>query len=699
MIKKINLMILSILLYNLNIFGLGTSHFKFDNFTLFNTGDLNNVVLDETGKMFLSPTLKKINTDIYTYIWDIKEDSKGNIYFATGNNGIVYKLTKNNKIVKFFETASVAAFKLLIDKNDNIYISTLTKGLIYKVSPSGKGTVFYIFKNKVVWDMIFNKNNNIVLATGSPGVLYELNVKTKKLKELALVKEMNIVSVAKDKDKIYFGTADNGVIYELGNKNKLKVIFESEEQEIHSLIVKNNIIYAGTSDKEMKLPNFNKFNKFNKQQKNNSDKNNYKSEMDKINKQLKKYRGIINKLYEIIPGKEINKIIESDNNTFLSMAFDNNGELYIGTGDDGVIFKYNKEKKVEKLLQLDAQQVTSLYKTKNGELYIGTGNLGDLYKMKIIYSKKGEYISDVLNANGFAKWGKINIDYEKFKETDIAVYTRTGNVKNVDDTWSDWNKLSTLNGLYIISPAAQYIQYKILFTTKNINKTPIVYSIDIPYVVKNRTPEVLNINLKKGKSLNNKYKSKNNNIKKLIDSDFSLTLTWKSEDRDKDKLIYSIWASPVKTGNWILIKNNVTDMYFKFDSRYLPDGIYRFKVIADDIPSNTLETHLQGNKISKKYIIDSTPPSFSNLKIKKLKNDKYVITFKVKDNYSNIENVSYLDGIYKWINIFPMDDIFDSKLENFSFIYKYNPLRAGIVIFKAMDSEGNITTKYTKIKK
>ncbi len=690
--------IISIFYFSINIFANGTLHFTFNNYDSFNTGKFNNIVLNEDGKLYLSPKLEKLTTNLYMYIWDIKMDSKGNIYFATGNDGIVYKMDKKGKVTTFFETASIAAFKLLIDRKDNIYIATLTKGIVYKVTPDGKGKILYVFKDKNIWDMKFSKDGNLLLATGSPGVLYKLYIKSKKIETLALTREMNITTIACYNNTIYFGTSDNGAIYSL-HKGKLKVVYETFEEEVHTIIVKDGIIYAATADKEYKLPDMK--NLKNPSYDDNKDKNksSYKNELDKLNKELKKYRGVINRVYKIVPDKEVVPLIESNDTTFLSLIFDNKKNLYIGTGDDGIIYRYNKNKKVEKLLQLDSQQVLTFYKSKKGDIFVGTGNPGFLYKLKIKYSKKGYYLSDILNANGFAKWGRINIDYSKAPFTDIQVYTRSGNVKEIDDTWSDWEKLNKLDELYIKSPSARYIQYKIVLKSYKSFYTPIIYSVDIPYIVNNRAPEVLEIKLRKPKKYIRKISSKNSSLKKISDNSFELELKWKADDPDKDKLIYSVWASPDKTKRWILIKDNIEDTYLKFDSRYLPDGIYKFKVIADDIPSNTLKGHLTDYKISKSYIIDSTPPEFGKFAITKIKNNYYLISGNVKDNLSNIVSISYLDGIYKWINVFPSDGIFDSKLEGFSFEYKYDKSKDGIIIIKAEDAAGNIATHYIKIKK
>lgn len=690
---KIIILILLYGLINIPLFGAGTYNWELNDYISFNKGKLIKTKLNEDGILTLSPEFKKLVDTDAMFIWDIKEDSKGNIYLATGNDGIVYKINKKGEIKDFFDTSSVAAFRLLIDKNDNLYVSTLSKGLIYKVSPNGKGDIFAVFDGDYIWDMKFYKGK-ILLATGTPGSLYELDLKTKKFNDITLVNEMHITCMDIDKkNNIYFGTSDKGAIYKLTSDRKLRVIFQTDQKEIHSLVVNKRTgkIYAGTSDKEFSLVKINQQNKLKKEyKKKSSDKNN--NLFDDL-KTLKKYKSPKNTVYEIKENEYVHKIIQSKDSTFLRLLLHNN-VLYIGSGDNGNIYRY-KNKKIEKLAQLEEQQVLSFCYLKDRRILLGTGNIGNIYKLDMNYSKKGSYISDILDAQGWAYWGKIQWDVSLPSGTDFNIQTRSGNVEDVDDTWSDWSKKYTKNNSQIKSSKARFIQFKINLESDNRNKTPKIYSIKIPYLIKNRKPEITSISImeqENGKTTKNKKTKKT--YKKFLLKDFEVQIKWMAKDEDKDELSYSIYCKLRKESKWLLLKKNLKKNSYIFDKRILPDGLYLFKIIADDLPSNSISTHLTDLIISKPYMIDSTPPEIK-LSYEKVKNKTYKINGTASDKYSPIDSLSYSIDARSWKALFPKDQIFDTKKEDFQFKYEY---KAGIVIIKAEDESGNSATTHIKIK-
>ncbi len=688
--KIIQWFILSITIVSSIVYGASTLTWKFNTYEKFVYGDFFNVSLTEDGELTLSPALESVSSIDCMYIWDIKSDSKGNIYLATGNNGIVYKIDRKGNVSEFFETASIAAFKILIDKKNNLYVATLTRGLIYKISPKGKGRVFYVFKGDHIWDMIFDKNGNIILGTGVPGKLYRLNVKNGKLSEICSTKEMHILSIIQDREgNFYFGTSDKGAIYKFSqDKNELKVIYQTGENEVHTLCLRSDgILFAGTSDKEFKFP----FTKEKILQRKNKQQKSSKTEL------YKKIKAPLNCVYKITPSGYVTKIIELRDTIFLSLIFDKEENLYVGTGDSGIIYRCDKNDKVEKLVEVDEEQIISLYQTAHGEILVGTGNIGSLYKLKINYAKYGNYISEVLDAGGWAKWGRIRWDWNQKKHTYITVQTRSGNTSDIDDTWSEWSEEYTnAKGSLINSPSSQFLQFKINFKTYRSDVTPILYSIEIPYLLNNRPPQIISLELDYPDERNGKTsttKSRGNSLKQ-----WERKIKWEAKDPDNDKLLYSVLAKIEGSSQWILLKEDFTSSEFIFDTRKLPDGIYQFKVIADDLPDNSEGYNLKAEKISKKYIIDTTPPEIIKLQWKHLKGNSFKIMGKISDNLSRISSISYSIDAKKWINLFPKDMLFDSNIEEFEFIYK-DTTKPTIIMIMATDEWNNINTRYVKIEK
>lgn len=673
------------------LYGASTLKWQFNTYKKFEKGDFFNVSLTEDGELTLSPELESIKDIDCMYIWDIKTDSKGNIYIATGNDGIIYRIDRKGNVSKFFETASIAAFKILIDKKNNLYVSTLTRGLVYKISPDGKGDVFFVFKGDYIWDMIFDRKGDIILATGIPGALYRLNINNKELEEICVTKEMHILSVIQDKEgDFYFGTSDKGALYKYSvSEEKLNVIYQTGENEVHTLILRSDgVIFAGTSDREFKFP----YKRRIISQSESDEKKELKADI------YKKLKPPSNCVYKIMPSGYVTKIIELRDTIFLSFIFDQQERLYVGTGDAGVIYRCDKNDRVEKIVEMDESQIISFARTANNEILVGTGNIGSLYKLKINYAEFGNYISEVLDAGGWARWGRIRWDWNQQDNTIITVQTRSGNTSEVDDTWSEWSEeYKDSQGSVISSPSARFLQFKINFKTSAKKLTPILYSIEIPYLLNNRPPEITRIEFKYPVS---KTLKKTGTVKSSssVLKQWERKIKWKAQDPDNDKLVYSVFARIEDSGEWILLKDELTTTEYVLDVRKLPDGIYQFKVIADDLPDNSQGYNLKSEKVSKKYIIDTTPPEIIELKWERIEKNTFKIEGKVVDNLSRIISISYSIDAKKWINIFPKDLLFDSSTEEFEFIYK-NSTKPNIIMIMGIDEWNNITTRYVKIRK
>ena len=64
------------------------------------------------------------------------------------------------------------------------------------------------------------------------------------------------------------------------------------------------------------------------------------------------------------------------------------------------------------------------------------------------------------------------------------------------------------------------------------------------------------------------------------------TLTWRATDRDGDTLVYEIRVRPAGSDRWILLRKDLKETFYAFDTTALPDGDYVFRLIASDADAN-----------------------------------------------------------------------------------------------------------------
>ncbi|MBV8476316.1 MAG: hypothetical protein JOZ36_06600, partial [Acidobacteria bacterium] len=91
----------------------------------------------ENGKpqLFFDPKCK--------YVWSMLFDRRGNLFLATGDSGVVYRVTPDGKGNKYFESEETHARSMTMDGEGNLIVGTEPGGLILRVSPSGQSFVLY----------------------------------------------------------------------------------------------------------------------------------------------------------------------------------------------------------------------------------------------------------------------------------------------------------------------------------------------------------------------------------------------------------------------------------------------------------------------------------------------------------------------------------------------------------------------------
>lgn len=167
------------------------------------------------------------------------------------------------------------------------------------------------------------------------------------------------------------------------------------------------------------------------------------------------------------------------------------------------------------------------------------------------------------------------------------------------------------------------------------------------------------------------------------------TITWDAEDVNEDSLLYSIYIRREDESKWRLIKQRWVEKVFSFDTVNFPDGVYYLKIEVSDSPSNPKGTDLRSEKISRKLVIDNSPPVFKNVQINK-HGSSLAVTFSVEEAQSYIKEAKFLIRPDDWQAVFPEDGICDSKTELFRFSVSLTPDSDNLIVVKVKDSQDNI---------
>jgi len=639
-----------------------------DSYEDFSKGAPKDISIYSKGEISLSPKLEQFSEIQSEYIWDIIEDSNGNIYVGTGNEGKVYKILPDGQSSLLFDSPEVGILSLAIDANGILYAGTAPDGIIYKINSEGIPVKQISLEEKYVWDLAFDSSGNLYAATGTNGKIFKITP-TAEHSVVFDSEEPHIMCLLHMDGKIYAGTEGRGIIYKIDENDQTFVVYETGQKEVHCLTMDNQgNLFAGTTTMVSPRPG------------------------EQPSRQGEKKEE--SHIYKITPEGIISNLWTAPAPLILSMAINEDDNLIVGTGDKGKLYSVNMKGESVYLTKAEESDILAIHKSQEGLFLLSTGNPGKIYKLSSNFVNEGAIESDVFDSRLVSKWGIIKWETEISPGTSVTLATRSGNTAKPDNTWSDWSeKLSTPEGVKISSPSARFIQWKADMNTNDGSFTPYIKNVSIAYLQTNVEPDFESIELVKGspESRDSPPGRQNNPNHTSI-----RTVQWKVRDINNDSLEFTVFYKGVKEENWKLLDEELTKPIYSFDSNSMPDGRYQIKVVASDKLSNPLYIAKTAEKISDPFEIDNTQPSIGEITATAIGDGKYHIECMANDNINRIASAVYsIDSGEKWLILFPEDGIFDSKTEKFSFDTEKLSEGQHTIVIKVKDSEENVSSGKT----
>jgi hypothetical protein len=127
-----------------------------------------------------------------------------------------------------------------------------------------------------------------------------------------------------------------------------------------------------------------------------------------------------------------------------------------------------------------------------------------------------------------------------------------------------------------------------------------------------------------------------------------------------------------------------------WDTTSVPNGTYVVKIVASDAPGNPPGTALAGERESRAFDIDNTPPDITVTSVRR-DGTRTIVSFTVTDDFSSVQRVEYsLEGD-RWRPIYPKDGIADSPSEEFEVAVDVDTTERAVVL-RAVDAMNNVST-------
>lgn len=744
-VKLLLLVPIVALVIPLPVRGVETSAWQVSDFKEFLKGRLTGVSINMDGQLGLAPQAKMVFNPDEALALSLVADRQHNLYVGTGHQGKVFRVTAAGKSSLFFKTQEPDVFALAVGPDGDVYVGSSPEGKIYRVGPDGKSSVFYDPNTKYIWAMVFDAEGRLYIATGDQGQILQVD-RSGKGKVFFDSNQTHIMCLTVDgHGNLLAGSVPDGLVYRINPDGKAFVIYQADLPEIHDLAVDaQGNIYASAlgspgqkgvpmmlmpQTPEMTLPaqvvtvtadTQNGAAADNKVPEQNPRKPAPPTERKRAAPSfihpgpnvaapgLAMPRGK-GELIRISPNSAVETLWNSDSESAYGLTVVGK-KIIFSTDSDGQIFELDPSQFGENLTLLTEthESVATRLMSEENSLYIATSNVAKLFRMSAGSGSEGTYESPVNDTNFISRWGAISWRADVPAGSSIELYTRSGNFKRPDQTWSDWaGPYRNQDGSRITSPSARYVQWKAVFRG-TATARPSLDEVSVAYLNQNLPPEIESFNVSNAGERTNTGSSTSSATVSAVsvtavpqityadpsqiaqtNSKNPVTLTWKASDPNGDKLEYSLYLKSSDETRWHLVKDKIRAASYALDHSTLADGQYTAMLVTTDDLSNPPATAREDRMLSTPFWIDNTPPAVS-VAHSEVTGTHAVVQFRVEDTTSPLHRAQSSAGGNGWQEINSDDGIIDSQIETFT--VRTGDLSPGehVITLRAYDMAGNV---------
>ena len=710
----------------------------------FLAGDTDGISVSADGTIGLAPSAQVLTEATDPHFWALAVDRSANVYVGSGNDGKIYKIDSSGQSSVVMDSDELQVHALAVDGRGTLYAGTSPRGVVYRIAPEvGTHEVFFDPDDRYIWALAIDSLNNLIVATGDEAKIYRVT-SSGESEVLFTSEETHIVSLAIDNnDTIYAGTESNGLVLKIDGDGATSVLFDTPFQEVPAITTdtRGNVFVAaiqgGAGANRAPSPSLTPPQISPMTPTGGTATVTVTTTATPIDSAPSSpalasslARGSV---YRIAPDGAAERLWTTREDTPLSLSLARDDRLMVGTGKEGRVFLVGQNQTSSLLLSVDADQVTAVQTAANGQTFLATSNPAKLYRLNRGRRTEGVYQSPTRDTETVSSWGRIRWEARVPTGTSVRVQTRSGNSAEPDNTWSEWSQAYTgAGGEQIRSPRGRFFQWRAVLSSTG-ETTPELFNVTAVYLQQNLPPEVSDITIHPpGKSfqkpilttgqieilgldgaLSDGTDAANGNgnhagpaalplnltaMSRPIYRKGIQTVTWKSTDPNHDELSFDVHYRAEGETLWRVLREGLTSPVIAWDSVAMPDGRYTLKIIASDSPGNPADTARTGERASKSFEVDNTPPRVDGLAISPSTNG-HQVTFTARDDLSPVRSVEYAVNSGPWNVVFPVDGIADSTEEIFEFELKgYNDGGVYTFVVKLTDSLENTATARAELR-
>lgn len=649
----------------------GTRTFVLDTLDKLSGGDLKGVAVSSDGAVRAGFTLGNAPIPEASASFSALALADGTTLVGTSPQGKVYKLA-GDAVSVFAETGALAVTSMVQAKNGTVYAATIPDGKIFKIS-QGKADVFAALpETSHVWALVLDRaGTGLFAATGSEGKVFRVEP-TGASSVYYRSAEGHLVSLAMmDNGDLLAGSSGKGNLYRITGPGRATVLATLPGEEIKAVAVSKGIIWA-VANEYGEAPEPPK----------RSPAAGRTPAGPSSGARPKAGKGVV---YRFDAQGRPERMMKHDDTHYMSLALDEQGRPYVGTGANGRVYTVDDAHVVTLLADTDERQIGALF-IAAGKGFLATSDPPVAHRILGRGGPDAVWTSKVLDATLRAKFGTLSWR----SSGALEMSTRSGNTNTPDATWTAWSNPLPSAGP-IPSTPGRYVQVRARWAR---DPNAVLTEVTIPFVTDNVRPVVTEISAAaKGGPTKEPTAAVPASGGEVGKHDSVVKVTWKVDNPDSDPLRYRIAFKREGQTQWrdALKADDVhTKTELDWDTAALPEGKYRVRVEASDESANPPDQVQKHALESEPVLVDNTPPRIDTLELTGRRLRAHIV-----DGTSPIARVELsVDGKLDWRPLGAADGIFDTPDERVdSDVSIVVPPGSHIVVVRAFDVAGNAVTR------
>ena len=393
------------------------------------------------------------------------------------------------------------------------------------------------------------------------------------------------------------------------------------------------------------------------------------------------------------------------------LAIGRDGLLWVATGEQGRLWSVEPVSRVIRMMRIASNQASAVAAAEDGAIWVGGTADARVERIGAKRQPEGKYVTRPIDAGAVARWGELSWNGEG---DPIQFQVRRGNTVEPDDTWSDWKDLKS--GEAITPPnssATRYLQARAI-----LQREARLRSMSIAYRALNRAPSITSFSIEPpglvvvpGPQANSAGMSPvvaDDPVARQVSTRLAgrgrvntrrgyafgaRTFKWSAQDADGDRLRYTLELRREGEQGWIPISTAITDEYYSWDTRSVPDGRYRLRLTVDDRLDRDATESGQDQRLSDLMELDNTRPQIVDWSVRR-GDQGFEIRFSAIDPGGELAAAEWTTDGVSWTTLEPTDGLTDSDEELFSWTLATNADGPTSVRVRLVDRAGNVSGSF-----